>query len=158
MAAEYSCAFGISSPIPGIKTGDQIASLNDGFSIMTLNGKGGIIFWFLIQKLDKKYFYPNVPRFTQADAVASCEKVRDTKVWNEITFGDIWDNSDVASMTALDEYILRTWTVGRIVCIGDSVHKVGFPLIPPLGARYVLLTTFYVPDGAQPRPGSKPGC
>ena len=158
MAAEYSCTFGISSPVPGIKTGDQIVSLNDGFAIMTLNGAEGIIFWFLIQKLDKKYFYPNVPRFTQADAVASCERARGAKVWNEITFGELWDNSDVVSMTALDEYILRTWTVGRMVCIGDSVHKVSFPLISPLCVGYVLLTTFYVADDAQPRPGSESGC
>ncbi|KAF7169438.1 hypothetical protein CNMCM6106_004343 [Aspergillus hiratsukae] len=129
MTVEYSCIFGISSPIDGLNAGDQVNAFFDHRTIVTIQGKGGRIYWFVIQKLHQKYIYPNSPRFTSSDAVAAAERLRNVLVYRDITFGAIWDRRETASMTALEENVFRTWHHGRMVLIGDSVHK----MTPNLG-------------------------
>ncbi|KAI9728826.1 MAG: hypothetical protein M1834_007213 [Cirrosporium novae-zelandiae] len=79
--------------------------------------------------MEKKYRYPNVPRFAKEDAAKACHKLQNVKVWKDVVFGDIWARKEVCSMTALEENVFQTWYYGRIVCIGDSMHK----MTPNLG-------------------------
>jgi FAD dependent monooxygenase len=127
MTVEYSCIFGISSPVDGLNAGDQVNAFFDHRTIVTIQGKGGRIYWFVIQKLQQKYIYPDSPRFNSSDAIAAAERLRDVLVYRDITFGALWDRRATASMTALEENVFRTWHHGRMVLIGDSVHKV----LPP---------------------------
>ncbi|GIK05241.1 hypothetical protein Aspvir_009345 [Aspergillus viridinutans] len=113
MTVEYSCIFGISSPIKGLEVGDQVNAFFDHLTIITIHGKDGRVFWFVIHKLDKKYTYPNTPRFTAADAAATAEKLKDVRFYKDITFGQVWTNKEVASMTALEENIFQTWHHGQ---------------------------------------------
>jgi FAD dependent monooxygenase len=124
MTVEYSCVFGISSPIKGLEMGDQVNAFFDRLTIITIHGKDSRVFWFVIQKLDRKYTYPNSPRFTDADAAAMAEKLKDVRFYKDITFGQVWTNKEVASMTALEETVFQTWHHGRMALLGDSVHKV----------------------------------
>jgi FAD dependent monooxygenase len=124
MTVEYSCVFGISSPIKGLEMGDQVNAFFDRLTIITIHGKDSRVFWFVIQKLDKKYTYPNSPRFTDADAAAMAEKLKDVRFYKDITFGQVWTNKEAASMTALEETVFQTWHHGRMALLGDSVHKV----------------------------------
>ncbi|PKX90478.1 FAD-dependent oxidoreductase [Aspergillus novofumigatus IBT 16806] len=123
MTVEYSCIFGISSPIPGLHAGHQVNAFFDRRTIVTIQGKGGRIYWFVIQKLQRKYIYPNSPRFTSSDAAAAAERLRDVLIYRDVTFGALWDRCETASMTALEENVFRTWHHGRMVLIGDSAHK-----------------------------------
>ncbi|KAE8366612.1 hypothetical protein BDV27DRAFT_155752 [Aspergillus caelatus] len=129
MKVEYACVFGISSPVPGLSLGDQVNSFHDGLTIITIHGKNGRVFWFVIKKLDDTYTYPDTVRFSSADAVRTCEKVAHFPLVNGATFGQVWENREVTSMTALEENVFDTWHVDRIVCIGDSIHK----MTPNLG-------------------------
>lgn len=124
MFAEYSCAFGISGAVSGLNSGELIAFSHDLLTILAIVGKDNHVFWFLIRKLKNKYIYPDVPRYSQDDAIDVCQSYQDLPIFNGVTFGDIWNNREVFSMTALEENVFRTWHIGRVVCFGDSMHKV----------------------------------
>lgn len=116
--------FGISSPIPGLETGEHLNRYGNKFSVITFHGKDGRVFWFIIHKLDHTYVYPNVPRYSPEDAAHLCTKLGHVSILQDICVGDLWKNRLVASMTALEEGLLDTWHFNRIVLLGDSVHKV----------------------------------
>jgi hypothetical protein len=90
--------------------------------------KAGRINWCLVEKLDRQYQAPHVPKYTNEDvheyAMRSLNKqlVSDTA---DVKFGDFWDRRQRWALVALEEGHLDHWSWGRIVCIGDSVHKVG---------------------------------
>lgn len=124
MTVEYTCLFGISSAIPGLEISEQVNGIFDHLSVLTIHGRYGRVFWFVIQKLDRKYVYPDVPRFTDKDAVQLVSRLKDIQFWKDITVGDLWKNREVFSMTALEEGLFETWHYDRMVLAGDSVHKV----------------------------------
>lgn len=124
MSTEYACVFGISSAIPGLKLGEQVNAFYDGLTIVTIHGKDGRIFWFVIKKLSQKYRGLESVRFTTDAAAQLCEKLEGAHLWKRVTFGDVWGKREVVSMTALEENVFHTWNFDRMVCIGDSIHKV----------------------------------
>jgi FAD dependent monooxygenase len=97
----------------------------DGMTVLTFHGKGGRIYWFVIQKLQERYIYPDTPRYTVDDAERLCAQYRNTKIWRDIRIGQLWDSREVVSMTALEENLFAKWHFERIGLMGDSVHKVG---------------------------------
>ncbi|PWY78296.1 monooxygenase [Aspergillus heteromorphus CBS 117.55] len=123
MTVEYTCAFGISSRIPGLEINEQVNGVFDHLSVLTIHGRHGRVFWFVIQKLDRKYVYPDVPRFSEKDAEHVFSQLKDMKFWKDVTVGDLWKNREVFSMTALEEGLFKTWHHDRMVLAGDSVHK-----------------------------------
>ncbi|CAI7650768.1 unnamed protein product [Penicillium glandicola] len=123
LTVEYACVFGISRPIPGLESGEHINHYGDKFCVITFHGKDGRVFWFIIQKLDRVYTYPNAPRYSPDDAAELCAKLQSVIIWQNITVGDLWKTKVVASMTALEEGLFETWSLNRIVILGDSVHK-----------------------------------
>ncbi|CDM27378.1 hypothetical protein DTO013E5_8492 [Penicillium roqueforti] len=123
LTVEYACVFGISRAIPGLRSGEHINHYGDKFCVITFHGKDGRVFWFIIQKLDRVYTYPNAPRYSPNDAAELCDKIQDVIIWRDITVGDLWKTKLVSSMTALEEGLFETWSLNRIVILGDSVHK-----------------------------------
>lgn len=87
-------------------------------------GKHGRIYWFLFHRLPHNHHYGNAPRFSREDAIQHCESLARNPYWRSTTFGDLWERRVMFNMTAVDEYVLEQWHSGRIVCIGDSVHKI----------------------------------
>ena len=124
MTVEYSCIFGISSVETGLEPGAMVQALRDGLTVLTIRGKDNRIFWFIIQKLDQKYVYPNSPRFSPDDAAEACAQIADVHVYKDLHVRDLWKTRLVASMTALEEFLLQTWHYDRMVLLGDSIHKV----------------------------------
>lgn len=135
LLAEYSVLFGISTAVPGINPGEQITSYNDDLALFAFGGKDGTVGWCAVPKNDQKYMYPHVPRFTQDDAIATCESFREVPILRDAKFGDIWDRRVAFSKTSLEEGMLQTWSHGRIVCIGDSISKVNRVSSCPLPLR-----------------------
>ncbi|KAF4211009.1 hypothetical protein CNMCM8980_002925 [Aspergillus fumigatiaffinis] len=123
MTVEYACVFGISSSIPKLRPGEQVASFNNGRSYLTFPGKNGRIFWFLLLKLDRKYSYSNAPRVSSTDAEKIAERFADDHIWDGVYFRDLWKCREVFSLVNLEENVFQKWHWERIVCIGDSVHK-----------------------------------
>lgn len=131
MIAEYRCIFGTSSPIQGLTAGEQVNACFDGLVIITIHGKGGRLYWFVVQKLEEPCAYMTRPRFTAADTARAAESLRDYCFYKEFTFGQIWDGVETSSMTMLEEHLLDTWHYGRMVLVGDSAHKVFPPFLYP---------------------------
>ncbi|KAJ9217703.1 hypothetical protein DTO166G4_885 [Paecilomyces variotii] len=123
MKAEYACIFGISSPIEGLKAGEQVNAFYDGLTIITIHGKGGRIFWFMIKKMEKKFTYPDRPRFPPEDVKRVVATIGQYRIWGNIYVKDLWDRKEVMSMTPLEENVFETWYYDRMVLLGDSVHK-----------------------------------
>lgn len=123
LTVEFRCIFGISSPIKELVPGEQVNALFDGFTIITIHGKNGRVYWLVIQKLDKKYTYPNCPRYMTSDIEIAAEELRSIVFYKDLTFGHLWETRETVSMTALEENTFETWYHDRLVLLGDSAHK-----------------------------------
>ncbi|KAJ5853965.1 hypothetical protein N7534_006508 [Penicillium rubens] len=123
LKAEFRCLFGISSAIKALIIGDQVNAFFDGFTIITIHGKGGRVYWFVIQKLDKEYTYPHCPRYTAGDIETAAEELRTIVFYKDINFGQLWENRETVSMTVLEEHTFDIWHHDRLVLLGDSAHK-----------------------------------
>lgn len=125
MTVGYACIFGISSEIPELKVGHMHLSVYNGKSFIIAPGVDRRrLAWFVVVKLDKTYPYGSAPRFSRTDAALLCEQLTDMYIWRSVQFAQLWQNREIYGMTALEENIFQTWHCGRIVCIGDSMHKV----------------------------------
>lgn len=124
MTADYGCVFGISSPHPNLAAGQQISCYNDGWSILSVVGKNGRLFWFLFFRLDQHYTYTNAPRFSSDEGIKRCEALAHEPYWQHTRFGEVWERRESFNTTVLQEFVLSKWHWNRIVCIGDSMHKV----------------------------------
>lgn len=147
MTTQYACVFGISSGIRGLNTGGQVLHINSGWTLVAIPSKEGEVFWFIVKKLDQEYRYSNAPRFTSEDAAAECLHLADVPMWENLRFGDLWQKRRNFNMTVMHENVFQTWYCDRLVCIGDSIHKVGQPL---LFALISLSTHHSLPDDYQP--------
>lgn len=121
---EYSGVVGISNEVVGIRPGEQITRMYDGLTIFIFGGKGTLIGWLVVQRLGRRYKYPNTPRFSQNDAINACTQLLDYPVRRHVNFGDVWAQRESFTMVSLEEGFLPYWHNGRVVCIGDSVSKV----------------------------------
>ncbi|KAF7180409.1 hypothetical protein CNMCM7691_009577 [Aspergillus felis] len=126
---EYACIFGASTTVPGLNERHLHSIVDNGTAVILIPGVNGRLSWFIIVKLDKRYQYGNAPRFSVKDAAAWGERLTDKYIWKDIKFKQVWQNRKTFVMTALEEYVCRNWSYGRIVCIGDSMHK----MTPNLG-------------------------
>lgn len=71
------------------------------------------------------------------------------------TIKDLWDVRVKASMVPLEEGVLKKWSHGRVVLIGDSVHKVYFQKERERDGRYVArLTSGLTPNRLRSTPVS----
>ncbi|OQD69870.1 hypothetical protein PENPOL_c002G07909 [Penicillium polonicum] len=123
LSAEYSCIWGLSTPVPGIRQGEQIIRSYDRLTFLIFPSQNGCLGWFAIQKLNRKHVYPDIRPFSQKDTLARCEALRDLPIWNDVKFGDLLTLTEVCAMTPLEENLFQTWNYGRILCIGDSISK-----------------------------------
>jgi salicylate hydroxylase/FAD dependent monooxygenase len=124
MSIEYACIFGASTTVPGLNEQHLHSSVDNGIAFILIPGVNGRLSWFIIVKLDKRYHYGSAPRFSVKDAAVWCERLTDKYIWKDIQFKQVWQNREIFAMTALEENIFQNWSCGRIVCIGDSMHKV----------------------------------
>lgn len=87
----------------------------------------GRVFWFLFEKMDKRYRYPDIPKFTDEEAETLARRYLDIRMTETNTFADLWENRVQFKLVALEEALHKKWTWERFVCAGDSAHKVCTP-------------------------------
>lgn len=115
----------MSKQIPGIAAGEQIVRCHDGFAIFVFCGKDSELGWFVVDKLDRRYQYPDKPVSSTADNIRFCESIGDVQIWDNVRFRDVFNARTSFSSALVEENVFQTWHSGRIVCIGDSISKVG---------------------------------
>ncbi|KAK8073460.1 hypothetical protein PG994_004359 [Apiospora phragmitis] len=118
----FSCVFGISHDVPELEPGEQILLMSNGQTIFVM-GSTGVVFWFIVTQLDRRYEYHDAPRYTTQEAAAFCEARLDAEIKEGVSFECLWRKRHVFNMLPLQESLFQTWSHGRVVCIGDSVHK-----------------------------------
>ncbi|ETI28406.1 hypothetical protein G647_00855 [Cladophialophora carrionii CBS 160.54] len=127
MSSEYKCMFGVSKPTSGLDRPGDVGIFNQALghdlSFLHSNDKSGRIFWFVFEKLDRKHQFPNIPTFTDDDAVALAHRCSSVRMNDKVSFADIWKNRLAYRLVPLEEALFQRWTWGRLVCIGDLVHK-----------------------------------
>lgn len=125
MKAEYKCLFGISSPIPGLAAGSYDVTHAKNVSTLVITGKGGKVYWFLFALMDLVYQSHEIPHFTPEDASSFASKYRELPILPNglVKMQHLWASHQNANLVALEEADFQHWTAGRIVCLGDSIHK-----------------------------------
>ncbi|KAK7906569.1 FAD binding domain protein [Apiospora marii] len=125
MTAEYQCLFGVSGPVPGLGPGTSDDMWAQDLTVVAYSGERGKVFWFVYARMDRVYGGHELPRFTDADAARFAQRHLGVPLrpGGAVTFADVWRAREVATMLPLEEAHFGRWTAGRIVCLGDSVHK-----------------------------------
>ncbi|KAE9368350.1 FAD/NAD(P)-binding domain-containing protein [Stipitochalara longipes BDJ] len=127
LAAEYRGLYGISTPIDGLNPATLTFVVSQDECCYWMVGKDGTVVWALVEKLDKLYRPPNIPRYGKEEAQAFAERRLEMILLSDtahIKFGDLWEKTTFSALLAVEEGFLEQWSSGRIVCIGDSVHKI----------------------------------
>jgi hypothetical protein len=123
--------YGFSAPLQGLEYDTNFHRVlgHDISLLYTHDVKSRQLMWFVVEKMDKQYRMPDIPRYTDEDASALAQRAAEYKINDkDVTFADAWRNRKWARLAPLEEGLLKQWTNGRLICIGDAVHKVSLLL------------------------------
>ncbi|KAH8670849.1 hypothetical protein BX600DRAFT_231238 [Xylariales sp. PMI_506] len=107
--------------IDGIRGGETVERHDDGWAVQSLSREDWS-FFFLYEKLPQPT--NERKRFTLSDAEEFIKPHLNTKITKDVTFGDLWARRQFGNLRYLEQGISRTWSHGRVVLVGDAVHKV----------------------------------
>ncbi|KAH6715559.1 hypothetical protein BKA61DRAFT_632219 [Leptodontidium sp. MPI-SDFR-AT-0119] len=132
ISTEYSCIFGLGKQPEGsvLTVGDSHRSYDKDHSTLSFVGRDGVLYWFMLSKLDRRYHGKEMPRFGMEDMEEGAKPFKNIPIAPGVTFGEVWENRTIANMSCLEESQNQHWISDRMVCIGDSTHK----MTPNLGA------------------------
>ncbi|KAK8074382.1 monooxygenase [Apiospora hydei] len=123
MFADYRCLYGMSSPVPGLQKQNLYRTFNKGWSFLVVVGKDQCCFWFVFEKMNARCQPPNMPRYTESDQTEFVKPFLKRFVAQGVTFDELWQRKTAATLSVLEEAQYRHWTYDRLVCLGDSIHK-----------------------------------
>lgn len=123
LVAEYQCLFGICSKVDGMEIGEGEYGYNDGRSSLAVVCKDGRTYYFIFHKMDKVYRGTDMPHYSRKEMEQFARDHFDMKIRPTVTFEALWRNTLASNLVVLEEATFKLWTHGRVVCIGDSIHK-----------------------------------
>ncbi|GAM91086.1 hypothetical protein ANO11243_091330 [Dothideomycetidae sp. 11243] len=128
MTAEYKCMYGISGTTSGLSDPGTFAACygedRTALYIVSKTAKGEKVYWFMVEKLDRVYKTSEIPQYTKEDTERFAKEVADWKLTPITTFGDLFQNVESHTLVCLEEAHYQQWAYDRLVCCGDSMHKV----------------------------------
>lgn len=95
----------------------------DGFSAVAASGEPGLVFWFLFVKTPKTTISAT-RRFSEEDKEALISNYGKYLVGPSYTIKDLWETRVKATLVPLEEGVIKQWYLGRVMLMGDSIHKV----------------------------------
>jgi FAD dependent monooxygenase len=121
---DYKGIFGVSDQkgLTGLGPSD-VNIICDQDSTKLLFTQPGVAYWALVYK-DEYSKPPKAFRPTQEDQERVAARFKNDKLGEDLTFEDLWKNKSRSGLLNIEEGILEKWHAGRIVLVGDSVHKV----------------------------------
>ncbi|GCB21301.1 2-heptyl-3-hydroxy-4(1H)-quinolone synthase [Aspergillus awamori] len=129
MTSEYNCVFGISSTTPGLTPGHGHRTFAEGYSILTIIGKEGRVYWFFFNRMDQTHTASQIPRFSQDEIDSHLAPYLQKPITPDVPLAEINRRVIIRTFVSLEEAVYKHWCVDRYVCIGDSAHK----MTPNLG-------------------------
>ncbi|KAJ0366432.1 hypothetical protein COL26b_011655 [Colletotrichum chrysophilum] len=102
----------------------QITAYNDGWSYLIVDAPGNRTYWFLFEGVGETKRGKDIPRYSKEDTEKLALAHMSDRLYEEVTFGDIYKNKIMATLVPLEEYVFEKWHYKRIVCIGDASHKI----------------------------------
>lgn len=139
ITSEYNCIFGISSPNHSLIPGTVTITREIEHSSLLFVSSDHRPQWFFISKTPQKHHYPSIPRVTKSQMEAQVKKFENFKLTEEVSLRELVDTELRLSYQALEEASHEVWTYGRIVCLGDAMHKMT-PNVRFLSPKPVSLT------------------
>ncbi|KAJ7610283.1 FAD binding domain-containing protein [Mycena polygramma] len=129
---DYLCMYGISEPVPGFTPSSVQNVMGNNNSHLVIDGLGGRIYWFLFVKNQKTLRgVDNIPRsFSAEERKTLAEKHWDDLINEKVKFGDLYEKHTSAILTSVPEFVYTKWHLGRIIALGDAVHKLN-----PIGGQ-----------------------
>lgn len=124
MTCQWSCVFGIASPVPGTKSPGYYRTYGEGWHILVVVGKYDKVYWFFFRNLDRLYEAHEIPRFKNEDIEAHITPYLGATVHGSVKLGDIWKRVEATAWVPIEEALHEHWSVDRFACIGDAAHKV----------------------------------
>jgi hypothetical protein len=127
MSSEYRILGCIAKPVDGLDPNTISFVLGRDKACYWMVGKDCSVYWVLVERLDRVYHQPDIPRYSDEDATAFAEnRLEDVVISDtaQIKVKHLWEKTTYAKLLAVEEGFMEKWTSGRIICIGDSVHKV----------------------------------
>jgi 2-polyprenyl-6-methoxyphenol hydroxylase-like FAD-dependent oxidoreductase len=122
--SDYRCLFGICDKVEGTELGGMDSCFYKDYCFLLIVGKDYRTYFFLTQKYPKRYQYGEIPRrSTQVEADEFAEANLDRKIYENLTFRNFWEKRKHAAMVPIEEGDFKIWSWGRLVCVGDSIHK-----------------------------------
>ncbi|KFZ09191.1 hypothetical protein V501_05682 [Pseudogymnoascus sp. VKM F-4519 (FW-2642)] len=116
ISAEYNCIFGLGDSVEGVfHPGDSHRSYSKGHSTLSFIGKGGIVYFFLFSKMDKRYHGKDIPRYTKADIEEAVRPFSNIYMTDTITFKMVWEKRTFANMSCVEESTNEHWTSDRFM-------------------------------------------
>ncbi|KAH7044525.1 hypothetical protein B0J12DRAFT_603811 [Macrophomina phaseolina] len=121
--SEFKCVFALSHNKNFIPGGETVWVYRKDHNTITGASVPGLVFWFFFVKTPLTRV-PNCPKFTAEDMDALIEEYGDEEITPGATIRDFYQARVKAALVPLEEGIVRKWSHGRVVMIGDAVHKV----------------------------------
>ncbi|KAJ3550354.1 hypothetical protein NM208_g23 [Fusarium decemcellulare] len=122
-ACHYLCSYGIAQNVPDWVSGDQCTVLGTGHSQLVVSGPENKTYWFLFSKLPETKYGKDIPKCTQEMETEFVNKYAKLPITEKVTFGKVFAHRLSSTLTPLHEYVCEKWFFGRIICLGDSMHK-----------------------------------
>ncbi|KAK5654520.1 hypothetical protein OQA88_7149 [Cercophora sp. LCS_1] len=123
LTAEYQCLFGICTKVEGMEIGEGEYGYDQDRSSLAVVVKNGRTYYFIFQKMAQILRGTNMPRYSEQETEEFAKAHFDMVIRPGVHFKALWDNSIASNLVVLEEGSFEVWTHGRIVCIGDSIHK-----------------------------------
>ncbi|KAH8684733.1 hypothetical protein BGZ60DRAFT_398209 [Tricladium varicosporioides] len=123
VTAQYNAFFGISDPMLGLNPGDSNTASDIHHSSLLFVSKYGLPQWFFFSKMPKRFQGKDIPRFTKEQMEQQVEEFADFQFVKGVTLKDLMGKTRSLSYLPLEEASHNFWTYKRIVCAGDSIHK-----------------------------------
>ncbi|RYP71346.1 hypothetical protein DL769_004714 [Monosporascus sp. CRB-8-3] len=115
--------------LPFLARGHMHNVYYEGISGFCVQGVQGLVFWCLFFKEEAWPDPRPASKFTDADCESVITKYGHLRLGTHYTFSDLWQSRVNASMTVMEEGMIEApWNRGRVVLLGDSVHKL-LPLL-----------------------------
>lgn len=107
-----------------------------GIGGLTSAGVPGLLFWFMYLPVEEVSHTPHSPAYTDADCAAAIGKFGHLSAGSNYTFSDLWESRLSAKMVPMEEGVIKAkWNNGgRVVMLGDAVHKVRTSCSPLVGS------------------------